>query len=162
MGPFDELTVAIDEMQRQMLLLALAKLSIERPGWHTTLGELAAKYSTTPDLEDGRALFEQFRTIHQANQRQAIITVDPTCDEGCPTHVRYIDEAGETWDHGYAELDDLDLRREIREWLAPEPATPSTFDPRSAAPHADRPATPSRDRKLLAWRDQSRGLPRKE
>lgn len=148
MGPFDELTVAIDEMQRQMLLLALAKLSIERPGWHTTLGELAAKYSTMPDLEDGRALFEQFRTIHLANRRQAITTVDPTCDEGCPVHVRYIDEHGETWDHGYATLDDLDLQREIRQWLAPSP-----WKAPPARPIAGRP---------LAWKDQTRGLPRKE
>ncbi len=46
-----------------MLLLALAKLSIERPGWHWTLGELAAKYSTSPQYEDGRAMFESFRAL---------------------------------------------------------------------------------------------------
>lgn len=59
-----DITVTIDEGQRQMLLLALAKLSIERPGWHWTLGALAAKYSRAPGSEDGRALFEQFRRIH--------------------------------------------------------------------------------------------------
>jgi len=150
----DDITVTIDEGHRQMLLLALAELSIERPGWRWTLGELAAKYSTAPTLEDGRALFEQFRALHAPAQRQAIITVDPTCDEGCPVHVRYTDEHGGIWDHGYAELGDLDLRREIEEWLMPKP--------RSAAPFADLPDTPSRDRKLLAWRDHARGLPRKE
>ena len=58
------MTVTIDESQRQMLVLALAKLSIERPGWVWTLGELAAKFSTAPNLNDGRALFDQFREIH--------------------------------------------------------------------------------------------------
>lgn len=158
----DDITVTIEEEQRQMLLLALAKLSIERPGWHWTLGELAAKYSrgfrsvTAPDLEDGRVLFESFRTIHAPDRRrQAVISVHLECEEGCPVHVRYIDEHGEAWDHGYAELDDLDLRREIGEWLAP---TPKPY----AAPFAGLPETPSRDRKLLAWRDRARGLPRKE
>lgn len=59
----NNITVTIAEEQRQMLLLALAKLSIERPGWHWTLGELAAKFSTAPNIEDGRELFEQFRAL---------------------------------------------------------------------------------------------------
>jgi hypothetical protein len=63
-----DITVTIDEGERQMLLLALAKLSIERPGWHWTLGELAAKFSTAPTIEDGRAMFEQFRAIQSTRQ----------------------------------------------------------------------------------------------
>jgi hypothetical protein len=57
---FDPVTVTIDEGQRQMLLLALAKLAIDRPGWHMTLGDLAAKFSTAPHIEDGREMFERF------------------------------------------------------------------------------------------------------
>jgi hypothetical protein len=58
-----DVTVTIDEGQRQMLLLALAKLSIERPGWHAALGDLAATFSTAPTIEDGREMYEQFRAI---------------------------------------------------------------------------------------------------
>jgi hypothetical protein len=43
---FNEHTLIIDESQRQMLLLALAHLAIERPGWDWTLGELAKKCDT--------------------------------------------------------------------------------------------------------------------
>jgi hypothetical protein len=76
-----DITVTIDEGQRQMLLLALAKLSIERPGWHWTLGELAALFSTAPSIQDGRELFEQFRDIHRATD-----AVDPhAADPGMPT-----------------------------------------------------------------------------
>jgi hypothetical protein len=156
-----DVTVTIDEGQRQMLLLALAKLSIERPGWHWTLGELASKYSIAPQFDDGRHIFEQFRELHAHDRhaaigdhtRQAIVTIDPACAEGCPVHVRYINEAGETWDHGYAELEDLDLRREIGEWLTGK---------RSYAPFADMPDSPKRDRMLERWANQARGRPRDE
>lgn len=67
---FEKLTVTIDEEDRQMIVLALAKLSIERPGWHWTLGRLAALFSTAPDIENGRALFEQFREIHNRSVKE--------------------------------------------------------------------------------------------
>lgn len=63
-----DVTVTIDEGQRQVLLLALAKLSIERPGWAWMLGELAAKFSTAPNIEDGREMFEKFREIHHVQE----------------------------------------------------------------------------------------------
>lgn len=59
-----KITVTIAEEERQMLLLALAKLSLDRPGWHWGLGELAAKFSTAPNVEDGRAMFEAFRRLN--------------------------------------------------------------------------------------------------
>lgn len=35
------MTITIDESQRQMILLALAHLAIERPGWKYATGEAA-------------------------------------------------------------------------------------------------------------------------
>jgi len=158
-------TTTIDEGQRQAVILALAELSIDRPGWYAMLGELAAKYSTAPQLEDGRALFEEFRRLRadaHIPRRRAVISVDPACDEGCPAHVRYIDERGETWDHGYPDLEDLDLQREVCEWLEPARKQPSAAPLSARAPFADLPLTPSTTRKLLRWRDQARGRPRQE
>jgi hypothetical protein len=45
----------IDEFDRQAILLAIAKLSIERPGWLYYLGTIAEKFS-------GREMFEGFRS----------------------------------------------------------------------------------------------------
>lgn len=60
-----DVTVTISEEERQMLLLALAKLSLERPGWHWALSGLAAKYSLVLSSQDGRATFEHFRDLHR-------------------------------------------------------------------------------------------------
>lgn len=60
-----DITVTISEEERQMLLLALAKLSIERPGWHWALSGLAVKYSLVLESQDGRAMFEHFRDLHR-------------------------------------------------------------------------------------------------
>jgi hypothetical protein len=51
------MTVEIDEADRQMILLALAKLTIERPGFLYSCSELAARFS-------GRDVFESFRRLH--------------------------------------------------------------------------------------------------
>jgi len=52
----------VTEEERQLLLLALAKLSLERPGWDDVCNRLALKFDA-PD--DGRArLYDVFRTIH--------------------------------------------------------------------------------------------------
>jgi hypothetical protein len=50
--------IEISEEERQMMLLAIAKLSIERPGWYWTLGQLAEKLG-----DRGRTEFEEFRTV---------------------------------------------------------------------------------------------------
>lgn len=44
----------VSEEHRQALLLALAELSLNRPGWYEMLGEMAAKFY-------GREMFESFR-----------------------------------------------------------------------------------------------------
>jgi hypothetical protein len=51
MGPTD---YTLDEGQRQAILLAIARLSVERPGWEMMLVEIA-------DVFDGRAMFEEFQ-----------------------------------------------------------------------------------------------------
>jgi Lar family restriction alleviation protein len=47
-------SVTVQDDERQMILLALAELSLSRPGWHWTLGNLADRFS-------GREMFEGFR-----------------------------------------------------------------------------------------------------
>lgn len=56
-------TASVEEGQRQLLLLALAKLSRERPGFDFALNELAQHFDNVGP--DGRAqMFDQFRGIH--------------------------------------------------------------------------------------------------
>ncbi len=57
----------IDEGERQMMLLALAKLSLEHPGWDDALNRLACKHD---NVNDGRAvMYDDFRQIHEADER---------------------------------------------------------------------------------------------
>lgn len=51
-------TITIDESQRQMIMLALAKLRMERPGWDYALGEIAERFP------GGRTMYEQFVTLY--------------------------------------------------------------------------------------------------
>ena len=57
----------LDECDRQLLLMALAHLSIERPGWDYALNRLALQF----DIEaDGRAaMYDQFRALRKSNLR---------------------------------------------------------------------------------------------
>jgi hypothetical protein len=53
------MTLEITDEERQMILLALAQLSIARPGWDHALNELAVKMD---NVLDGRAMmYEGFR-----------------------------------------------------------------------------------------------------
>ncbi len=62
-------TITIDEGQRQMVLLALAHLAVERPGWDMATSEVALMIDNT--TEGGRPqLFDDFKRIHSG-------TVDP-------------------------------------------------------------------------------------
>jgi len=54
-NPFPAITVTLDESERQAVLLALARLSVECPGWQMMLGEIAQKF-------EGQKMFEEFRT----------------------------------------------------------------------------------------------------
>jgi hypothetical protein len=70
--------VDITEEERQMIILALAKLSLERPGWDRTLNELALKMdnkSVPPQTawerisdyipRDRAVMYDQFRELHR-------------------------------------------------------------------------------------------------
>jgi hypothetical protein len=57
-------TVTIEEEQRQAILLALAELALERPGWDYMLGELAQVFNTTGNFPDARVVFDDFKRIH--------------------------------------------------------------------------------------------------
>lgn len=50
------MTLELEEMDRQAILLALAKLSLTRPGWHP------ACLSRIAELLGGRVLYEEFRS----------------------------------------------------------------------------------------------------
>jgi hypothetical protein len=55
---------ASDLDDQQLLIMALAHLSIERPGFDNALNRLALKFDR--DRGDGRAkLYEGFRSLHQ-------------------------------------------------------------------------------------------------
>ncbi len=57
-----EFTLRIDEEQRQLLLMALAHLAVERPGWDCALTEIAARID---NHVDGKAeLYEKFKQLH--------------------------------------------------------------------------------------------------
>ncbi len=49
-----DVTMQIDEGERQMILLAISELALSRPGWNWALGELADKLY-------GRDMFEEFK-----------------------------------------------------------------------------------------------------
>ena len=61
-----EYNLTIDEGQRQMLILALAKLAIERRGWDETLWDIAGKCDET-DRE--RSMFQRFVTLYSTEVR---------------------------------------------------------------------------------------------
>lgn len=61
-------TINIDEGQRQMVLMALAHLAVERPGWDFKLNETALLMDNRMDT--GRAqMFEEFKLLHQGRGR---------------------------------------------------------------------------------------------
>lgn len=54
--------INIQEEERQMILIALAHLAIERPGWNDALSRIALKMDN--QLPDGRPeMFEKFKEL---------------------------------------------------------------------------------------------------
>ena len=53
----ENITIAVDEGQRQMILLAIAQLALENPGWDKALEILSEKLK-------GKEMFEKFKDIH--------------------------------------------------------------------------------------------------
>jgi len=59
----------MDESNRQIILLALAELSIHRPGWDYVLREIAGKQGS-----DGEVMYEQFKvTSADRNEELAFL-----------------------------------------------------------------------------------------
>lgn len=66
-------TITIDDGQRQLIIMALAHLSMESPGWIYALEEIALKMDNQTD--DGRPqMFESFRRIHSEAVAAKLIT----------------------------------------------------------------------------------------
>lgn len=59
------MTLDIDEGQRQLILMALAHLSIERPGFDYALNLIAIKIDNV--LEDRAVLYDEFRKLRDSN-----------------------------------------------------------------------------------------------
>jgi len=69
------MTITIDESQRQMILLALAHLAVERPGWLYACGETA---KTMDHIEADRPkLFDEFHKLRVARVSDSL-PEDPT------------------------------------------------------------------------------------
>lgn len=70
--------LALTEEDRQFVLLALAKLSLERPGWDTALNIIALRVDNNAD--NRAEMYDKFRALGPASTRFARITADE--DEG--------------------------------------------------------------------------------
>jgi hypothetical protein len=57
------ITITLEEEERQMTLLALAKLAVERPGWVWALEQIALKMDNRVD-EDRAEMFRKFLSLH--------------------------------------------------------------------------------------------------
>lgn len=56
-------TLELDESERQMVVMALAHLSVERPGWDDALNRLALRIDNN---SDGRAvMYDEFRRLRK-------------------------------------------------------------------------------------------------
>lgn len=56
--------IEIDESDRQVILLALAKLGIERPGWQQYIAQVAQKFGG----ENALLMLEHFKSLHVATR----------------------------------------------------------------------------------------------
>lgn len=74
-------TLSLDEGQRQMVLLALAKLAIERPGWQSALEEIALQIDNAVDVIPGNdpipEMFTRFREMHEPAKSTEARAVQP-------------------------------------------------------------------------------------
>lgn len=64
--------VSLTQGECQLVILALAELSLERPGWLSACSDLAEKFYPHP-AEAGSGLFDGFRQLHSYNLQQALI-----------------------------------------------------------------------------------------
>ncbi len=64
-------TIVITEEQRQSLLMALAHLAVERPGWHPAFLKRIAELMDNP--EDSDSMYERFRELYHRDVREACL-----------------------------------------------------------------------------------------
>jgi hypothetical protein len=75
----DQHTLTLDESQRQFVLLALAHLAIERPGWDDMISVVVAEMDTA--LPNGRfQMYEEFKRTH--DPRRVNEPSDPNLPRG--------------------------------------------------------------------------------
>lgn len=61
-------TIAISEEERQMLILALALLSLARPGWDYAANEVALKFDNN---DNGRAMmYDDMRRLNADREKR--------------------------------------------------------------------------------------------
>jgi len=60
----------MEEGQRQMILLAIGRLAVERPGWDWALGEIAHTLQ-------GREMFEQFKALKRGEETGIVKQPNP-------------------------------------------------------------------------------------
>lgn len=65
------ITVELDEGQRQMTLMALAALAVERPGWDMALSEIAAKMDRVQTAEH-RVKQRRLDALHYGHQKPQV------------------------------------------------------------------------------------------
>ena len=72
----------LDEGERQMMLMALAHLAVERPGWDDALNRLALKFGDAP--ERGRAaMYDGFRQLRRRCVPE-VLGATPEAGLNCP------------------------------------------------------------------------------
>lgn len=65
------LTVELDEGQRQLVLMALAALAVERPGWDMALSEIAAKMDNVQTVQS-RVKQRRLDALHYGHQKPQV------------------------------------------------------------------------------------------
>lgn len=59
-----QFTIELDESQRQMVLMALAHLAMERPGWDYALMEIANKIDNERKKDGLPEMYMEFKNLH--------------------------------------------------------------------------------------------------
>jgi hypothetical protein len=105
----NDITVQLEEGQRQMVLLALAKLSVERPGWLRAIEELALKMDFR-NAQGRPGLLHQFRRFREGHGPEGDLMNYVPIAHLVPGIRRYADHHIETGSFLRAFLEN-DLRR---------------------------------------------------
>jgi hypothetical protein len=77
-----DITVTLEESDRQATLLALAHLAVERPGWKWMLSQIALKMDNRT-AEGEPELFTEFYTLH-SRIHEAIAEIETAARKAKP------------------------------------------------------------------------------